>query len=54
MKEKKTRGKLWKCRNCDEMLYTAPWGKTYSASKSNGGRSEKGKPWKKPIKCKER
>ncbi len=54
MKEKKTRGKLWKCRNCDEMLYTATWGTVYSAFEEFGGRSEKGKPWKKPIKCKER
>ena len=42
-----------KCRTCGEKLYTAPWGETYSAFKSNGGRSEKGKRWLKPKNCRE-
>ena len=51
--EKKIKGKLWECRTCGEKLYTAPWGETYSAFKSNGGRSEKGKRWLKPKNCRE-
>tara|TARA_B100000287_G_scaffold390591_1_gene401606 strand:- start:36 stop:200 length:165 start_codon:yes stop_codon:yes gene_type:complete len=54
MEKKKIKGKLWKCRNCDEMLYAAPWGKVYSAFEEFGGRTVKGERWKSPIKCKER